>query len=66
MFCGNLRQSSYKDDTDFRKTKTSLFVSLPQRWWRVAFKLVQKNRVEPDALFIEFLFVVSMFVGFGD
>jgi hypothetical protein len=28
-----------KTDADFRKTK--LFVSLPQRWWRVAFKLVQ-------------------------
>jgi hypothetical protein len=47
-------------DADFRKTKTSLFVSLPQRWWRVAFKTVQKKgRLEPDALVIEIFSILK-------
>jgi hypothetical protein len=32
-------------DADFRKTKSSLFVSLPQRWWWIASQLVQKKIV---------------------
>jgi hypothetical protein len=31
-----------------------LFVSLPQRWWRVALTRTEEKRLEPDAVFIEY------------